>query len=247
MYCKFKSEPNRRGYRKRMMEMWREKGVIEISEQRLMDQARAIVVNQWLTDVELEEIRREIERESTDVTADMNDQEEKIQLDGEQETRTEAHSDRKDRIGNDNDSIGGFELRKDVVLSGEETEQLTTICTFYKDMKQPPKVTFKTVNKKNIESEIKKLENIIKKVITPTITETNRFVIALIWYVAHKMGLKEREQRPKKDPWWKRRINNDIKELRTVVSILERRQKRAATEEWNISIITTGLEKKALM
>ena len=111
------------------------------------------------------------------------------------------------------------------MLSGEETEQLTTICTFYKDMKQPPKVTFKTVNKKNIESEIKKLENIIKKVITPTITETNRFIIALIWYVAHRMGLKEREQGPKKDPWWKRRINNDIKELRTVVSKLERRQK----------------------
>ena len=155
MYCKFKSEPNRRGYRKRMMEMWREKGVFEISEQRLMDQARAIVVNQWLTDVELEEIRREIERESTDVTVDKNDLEEKIQLDGEQETRAEAHSDREDRIGNDNDSIGGFELREDVVLSGEETEQLTTICTFYKDMKQPPKVTFKTVNKKNIESEIK--------------------------------------------------------------------------------------------
>ncbi len=58
----------------------------------------------------------------------------------------------------------------------------------------------------------------------PTITKTNRFVIALIWYVAHKMGLKEREQRPKKDPWWKRRINNDIKELRAVISKLERRQ-----------------------
>ena len=38
------------------------------------------------------------------------------------------------------------------------------------------------------------------------------------------MGLKEREERPKKDPWWKRRIDSDIKELRTVVSKLERRQ-----------------------
>ena len=77
MYCKLKSEPNRRGYRKRMMEIWRDKGVFDISEQRLMDQARAIVVNQWLTDVELEEIRREIERENTYVTVDMNDQEER--------------------------------------------------------------------------------------------------------------------------------------------------------------------------
>ena len=224
MYCKLKSEPNRRGYRKRMMEIWRDKGVFDISEQRLMDQARAIVVNQWLTDVELEEIRREIERENTYVTVDMNDQEERTQLQGEQETRAEAQSDREDRTGNDNDSIEGFDLREDVMLSEEETEQLTTIRTFYVEKKQPPKVTFKTVNKKNIQREIKKLENLIKKVITPTITETNRFIIALIWYVAYKMGLKEREQRPKKDPWWKRRINNDIKQLRTAVSKLERRQ-----------------------
>lgn len=63
----------------------------------------------------------------------MNDQEERIQLDGEQEIRTKAHNDREDRIGNYNDSIRGFELREDVVLSEEETEHLTTTCTFYEN------------------------------------------------------------------------------------------------------------------
>ena len=46
MYCKFIREPKRRGYRKRMMDVRRDKGVFEISEQRFADQARAIVVNQ---------------------------------------------------------------------------------------------------------------------------------------------------------------------------------------------------------
>ena len=78
----------------------------------------------------------------------MNDQEERIHLVGEQEKRAEAHSDREDRTGNDNDSIGGFELREEALLNEEETEQLTTTCTVYKDKKQPPKVTFKTVYKK---------------------------------------------------------------------------------------------------
>lgn len=36
--------------------------------------------------------------------------------------------------------------------------------------------------------------------------------------------MKEREQRPKKEPWWKRRNDKDIKELRAVISKLERRQ-----------------------
>ena len=115
-----------------------------------------MVVNQWLTDVELEEIRREIERENTYVPVDMNDQEERTQLQRQQETRAEAQSDREDRMGNDNDSIEGFDLREDVMLSEKETEQLTTLRTFYMAKKQPPKVTFKTVNKKNIQSEIKK-------------------------------------------------------------------------------------------
>ena len=77
---------------------------------------------------------------------------------------------------------------------------------------------------KKIHNEINKLGNIINKVITSCITETNRFVIALIWYIAYRMGLKERVQRPNIDPWWKRRINNDIKDLRKVISKLERRQ-----------------------
>ena len=61
MYCKFKSYPIVRGYRKRMMRIWEEVGTFEVKEQQLVDQARAIVVNEWLTKVELEEIKRQIE------------------------------------------------------------------------------------------------------------------------------------------------------------------------------------------
>ena len=61
MYCKFKSNPIVRGYRKRMMRIWEEVGTFEVKEQQLVDQARAIVVNEWLTKVELEEIKRQIE------------------------------------------------------------------------------------------------------------------------------------------------------------------------------------------
>lgn len=62
MYYKSTSELIRRGYRKRMMEIYRDKGVFEINEQRLVDQARAIIVSQLLSEVELEEVRRAIER-----------------------------------------------------------------------------------------------------------------------------------------------------------------------------------------
>ena len=61
MRCFYKSEPNKRGYRKRMLEIWTDIGVFEVTEQRLADQSRAIRINGLLTGIELEEIQREVQ------------------------------------------------------------------------------------------------------------------------------------------------------------------------------------------
>ena len=65
------------------MEIYRDKGVFEINEQRLVDQARAIIVSQLLSEVELEEVRRAIERGDIQLIVDRNDQEERKQLEGD--------------------------------------------------------------------------------------------------------------------------------------------------------------------
>ena len=64
MKCYIKSSPDRRRYRKRMIAIWSEEGICEITEQRLACQARAIKTNGWLSAVEIEEIRRQITVES---------------------------------------------------------------------------------------------------------------------------------------------------------------------------------------
>lgn len=63
MKCYTKSDLNTRGYRKRMMDIWDEIGVFKISEQRLADQARAIKTNGWLSDIEINKIKRNIRSE----------------------------------------------------------------------------------------------------------------------------------------------------------------------------------------
>ena len=75
--CFYKTNPNRGGYRKRMIAIGKEIGTSEITEQRLVDQARVIRTNEWLTEVELEEIKRknftprdgEKKQEINDITA----------------------------------------------------------------------------------------------------------------------------------------------------------------------------------
>ena len=55
----YQSDPTTREYQKRMIAIWRDIEIFEITEPRLVDQVRVIRTNEWLTDLlELQEIRR---------------------------------------------------------------------------------------------------------------------------------------------------------------------------------------------
>ena len=60
MECYFLSEPKIRGYRKRMLSLWLQKGMFWISEQRLLDQANTIGRNSRMTELEIEELKRNV-------------------------------------------------------------------------------------------------------------------------------------------------------------------------------------------
>ena len=57
---------------------------------------------------------------------------------------------------------------------------------------------------------------------TKNITQTNNLIKAAGVWVADQLGLKKSEGGKKKDPWWKRRIEEDIKQLKKDINILER-------------------------
>ena len=58
--CFYQSDSTRREYRKQVIPIWRDIGTFEITDQRLVDRARVIRTNEWLTEVKLEEIMRNI-------------------------------------------------------------------------------------------------------------------------------------------------------------------------------------------
>ena len=70
MRCYLQCQPERRGYRKRMHEIWRKNGMVEVSEQRLCDQLSTIKRCKWFSDVQIEELKKElVEHQSTVVQA----------------------------------------------------------------------------------------------------------------------------------------------------------------------------------
>ena len=54
------SEPTIRGYRKRMLSLWLQKGMFWVSEQRLVDEANTIRRNSWMTELQIEELVRKL-------------------------------------------------------------------------------------------------------------------------------------------------------------------------------------------
>ena len=60
MECYLLSEPKIRVYRKPMLSLWLQKGMVWVSEQRSVDQANAIRRNSWMTELEIEELERKV-------------------------------------------------------------------------------------------------------------------------------------------------------------------------------------------
>ena len=54
------SSPKIRGYRKRILSLWQQNGMFSVSEQRLVDQAKTICRNSWMTELEIEELERKV-------------------------------------------------------------------------------------------------------------------------------------------------------------------------------------------
>ena len=60
MKCYLLIEPEIRGNRKRMLILWLQMGMLQVSEQRLFDQTITIRRNSWMTDLEIEELERKV-------------------------------------------------------------------------------------------------------------------------------------------------------------------------------------------
>ena len=86
-------------------------------------------------------------------------------------------------------------------------------------------ISFKKVDMNTLNRTTAKVNRVIELIETKNITQTNNLIKAAGVWVADQLGLKKYEGGKKKDPWWKRHIEEDIKQLRKYISILKRAKK----------------------
>ena len=221
MECFYRSKPFDeegkpvRGYRRRMFKEWRDRGMFESTEQRVCDQARAIRKNGWLSELELEAIKRQIEDESQ---VDLNEGQdvtvkaETVKIDagaGEEE------------INDAEDSIGGIEGD----MNEEHRMIVEQLKVILREEGTCDGIMFKKVDRKVLKVQTNRVKETIKYMKNKSNTETNNLIKAASAWVADQIGLKKAEYGKKNEPRWKRRIGGDIKRLKQEVNFLERELK----------------------
>ena len=117
--------------------------------------------------------------------------------------------------------------REEVDMTEEQRESVDSIVNMMKEDNWEAPKGFKKIERSKLDQETKKLNQVIGSIQTPTISDTNRLIAAVATYVGQKVGLKTKDNRPERntEPFWKRRIRENINEIRKHINILERHKR----------------------
>lgn len=240
--CFCKSEPKKRGYRKRLHALWRQSDNVrvdlrDVSEQRLCDQVSQIKAKGWLTEIE----KRRIEEKVYEIE---NEEDRQIESNEEGENDIETNN-------VDGTDVGAISVEENVselpeslndvtsmnvekVLSEEEKTWKARILEYFKNRPEGELINLKAYDRNRVISGVKKLNKILPTITTKDITEDNALMYAAAFVLSEDLGkIKQRrdENSKKKEPFWKRRITKSIMQWRKDLSKLEEFQRGRKLKE----------------
>ena len=201
MECYLLSEPKIRGYRKRILSSWLQKGMFWLSEQRLVDLVNTIRRNSWMTEFEIEELERKVTGSGSVIVAEARS--------------VEAFP---DQVGEDMKNVlpeMGAEEQADS-LDEEEVAIVIEVAEVIERGRKDKLPTLRNVPKKKLLEETAKVDKVLSKFKTHSTTKTNELFCAGAFVVTNRVKIDKVAGR--KEPLW---LQNKIKELRKDLSQLE--------------------------
>ena len=206
MECYLLSEPKIRGYRKHILSLWLQKGMFWLSEQRLVNQANTIRRNSCMTELEIEELERKVTGSDSVIV--------------EEAGSVEALP---NQVGEDVRNVlleMGAEEQVDS-LDEEEVAIVIEIAEVIERGRKDKLPALRTMPKKKLLEEAAKVDKVLSQFKTHSITKTNELFYAGAFVVTNRLGVKIDKVVGRKEPMWKRRLQNKIEELRKDLSKLE--------------------------
>ena len=218
--CYLLSEPGKRGYRQRLHKICLDNNGANVTEQRLCDQRTQIEKKGWLTDVEKEMIQRHILPHEPGASVSELEQD-----GGEQITIQPGIVQEEEEVSID--AVIPTELNNpseepndEADLSPEDLAVLTRLREINLAVEKPI-FNLKTFNKYDVMAKTTTVNKLLKYFSPQTITETRNLLQAASSLVGELLGAKKPTAKQKKEPWWKRRIEQDIVSLRKDLAVIE--------------------------
>ena len=205
MECYLLSDPKIRGYRKRMLSLWLQKGMFWASEQILVDQTNTIRRNSWMTELEIVELERKVTGSNSVIV--------------EEARSVEALPGHVEDVRNVLPEMGAEEQADS--LDEEEVAIFMEIAEVIERGRKDRLPTLRNVPKKKLLEESAKVDKVLSNFKTRSVTKTNELFYAGAVVVTNRLGVKIDKVARRKESIWKRRLENKIKELRKDFSQLE--------------------------
>ena len=188
-----------------MLSLRQQKGMFWVSEQGLVDQANAIRRNSWMTELEIEELERKVTGSDSVIAAEARNVE--VLPDQVVEDRRNVLPEM------------GAEEQADS-LDEKEVAIVMEIAEVMERGRKDKLSALRNVPKKLLE-ETAKVDKVLSQFKTHSITKTNELFYAGAFVVTNRLEVKIDKVAGRKEPTWKRRLQNKIKELRKDLSQLE--------------------------
>ena len=178
------------------------KRVFWVSEQRLVDKANTIRRNSLMTELEI--VRKVTESNSVIV---------------EEERSVEALPDHVEEVRNVLPEMGAEEQADS--LDEEEVAIVIENAEVIERGRKDKLPALRNVPKKKLLEETAEVDKVLSKFKTYSITKTNELFYPGAVVVTNRLGVKIDKVAWRKEPMWKRRLQNKIKELRKDLSQLQ--------------------------
>ena len=95
------------------------------------------------------------------------------------------------------------------------------ICELSRKKKKITNVSFRNANRKKFREITGNVNEVLKYIMAVDVTETNDLINAVAVYLSQRSGLKQKKDEVSQEPFWKRRIQRNINELRITVGKLD--------------------------
>ena len=172
--CYYLSKPTKRGYRRRMLQIWDNRGYEGISEQRLADQVNTILRKGWFSQLELDNIKKTIDTPETEIfRADA------VEVTTNIETEPNSSSSINVPVTTDNETL--LKLKQAVDNLNEKRSGLPSL---------------RAVKRKTVLQELKKFNSALEEFEVENITTMSKVYYAVAQLVTHKL-IKKTEQNDK--------------------------------------------------